>query len=47
MLIEIAAGILMTMIMSGVLILLVKLVIDTRKTMKRQKSEKDDSNKNL
>jgi|TARA_B100000780_G_scaffold89522_1_gene61803 hypothetical protein len=47
MIIEIAAGILMTMIMSGVLILLVKLVIDTRKTMKRQKSEKDDSNKNL
>jgi hypothetical protein len=47
MIIEIAAGILMTMIMSGVLILLVKLVIDTRKTMKRQKSEKGDSNKNL
>ena len=47
MIIEIAAGILMTMIMSGVLILLVKLVIDTRKTMKRQKSEKDDSNKNI
>jgi|TARA_B100000767_G_scaffold176758_1_gene165138 hypothetical protein len=47
MIIEIAAGILMTMIMSGVLILLVKLVIDTRKTMKRQKSEKDDSNQNL
>jgi len=47
MIIEIAAGILMTMIMLGVLILLVKLVIDTRKTMKRQKSEKDDSNKNL
>tara|TARA_B110000090_G_scaffold182306_1_gene208329 strand:- start:200 stop:343 length:144 start_codon:yes stop_codon:yes gene_type:complete len=47
MIIEIAAGILMTMIMSGVVILLVKLVIDTRKTMKRQKSEKDDSNKNL
>ena len=47
MIIEIAAGILMTMIMSGVLILLVKLVIDTRKTMKHQKSEKDDSNKNL
>ena len=47
MIIEIAAGILMTMIMSGVLILLVKLVIDTRKTMKRQKGEKDDSNKNL
>ena len=47
MIIEIAAGILMTMIMSGVLILLVKLVIDTRKTMKRQKSEKDASNKNL
>ena len=47
MIIEIAAGILMTIIMSGVLILLVKLVIDTRKTMKRQKSEKDDSNKNL
>ncbi|MDB0059920.1 hypothetical protein N9E97_00915 [Planktomarina sp.] len=47
MIIEIAVGILMTMIMSGVLILLVKLVIDTRKTMKRQKSEKDDGNKNL
>ena len=47
MIIEIAAGVLMTIIMSGVLILLVKLVIDTRKTMKRQKSEKDDSNKNL
>ena len=47
MIIQIAAGILMTMIMSGVLILLVKLVIDTRKTMKRQKSEKDDRHKNL
>ncbi len=47
MIIEIAVGVLMSLIMSAVLILLVKLVIDTQRTMKNQKSQKKEHNKRL
>ena len=40
-LMEIGAGIFMSAIMLAVLILIVKLIRDTRRTMKKQKNRKD------